>query len=122
MTMTPEDLIDELWRKVVLAPDEPELQAALDELQSALQKTPRLPGECGCRLLLKPSSRYPETVKHTPRKDRRLIFLAAGKLFGGEAVLTHCGLLSGTCNSGRQRRQEDRAWHSLLKFSVRLSH
>ena len=38
MTMTPEDLIDELWRKVVLAPDEPELQAALDELQSALQK------------------------------------------------------------------------------------
>jgi hypothetical protein len=38
MTMPPEDLIDELWRKVVLATDEPELEAALDELQSALQK------------------------------------------------------------------------------------
>ncbi len=38
MTMPPEDLIDELWRKVVLASDEPELEAALDELQSALQK------------------------------------------------------------------------------------
>ena len=40
ITMPPEDLIDELWRKVVLATDEPEpeLEAALDELQSALQK------------------------------------------------------------------------------------
>ena len=36
--MTPEDLIDELRHKVVLAPDEPELEAALDELQSALQE------------------------------------------------------------------------------------
>jgi hypothetical protein len=38
MTMTPEDLINELWRKVVLARDEPELEGALDELQSALQQ------------------------------------------------------------------------------------
>ncbi len=36
--MTPEDLIDELRHKVVLAPDELELEAALGELQSALQK------------------------------------------------------------------------------------
>ncbi len=36
--MTPEDLIDELCHKVVLASDEPELEAALGELQSALQK------------------------------------------------------------------------------------
>jgi hypothetical protein len=36
--MTPEDLINELRKKVVLAPDEAELQAALGELQSALQK------------------------------------------------------------------------------------
>ena len=36
--MTPEDLIDELRHKVVLAPDEPQLEAALDELQSALQE------------------------------------------------------------------------------------
>ena len=38
MTMTPEDLIDELCHKVVLAPDEPELEAALAKLQSALQE------------------------------------------------------------------------------------
>jgi hypothetical protein len=38
MTMTPEDLIDELSHKVVLAPDERELEAALDELQSAMQE------------------------------------------------------------------------------------
>ena len=36
--MTPEDLILELRKKVVLAPDEAELESALDELQSALQK------------------------------------------------------------------------------------
>ena len=36
--MTPEDLIDELRKKVVLAPDEAELEAALDDLQSALQE------------------------------------------------------------------------------------
>jgi hypothetical protein len=36
--MTPEDLIDELCHKVVQAPDEPELEAALGELQSALQE------------------------------------------------------------------------------------
>ena len=38
MTTTPEDLIDELCHKVVLAPDERELEAALDELQSAMQE------------------------------------------------------------------------------------
>ena len=37
--MTPEDLIGELRKKVVLAPDETELDAALDDLQSALQDT-----------------------------------------------------------------------------------
>ena len=36
--MTPEDLIDELRKKVVLAPDEAELEAALNDLQSALQE------------------------------------------------------------------------------------
>ena len=36
--MSPEDLIDELCHKVVLAPDGPELEAALVELQSALQE------------------------------------------------------------------------------------
>ena len=36
--MTPEDLIDELRKKVVLASDEAELEAALDDLQSALQE------------------------------------------------------------------------------------
>jgi hypothetical protein len=35
--MTPEDLIDQLFHKVALAPDERE-EAALDELQSALQE------------------------------------------------------------------------------------
>ena len=34
----PEDLVDELRKKVVLAPDEAELEAALDDLQSALQE------------------------------------------------------------------------------------
>jgi hypothetical protein len=38
MTMTPEDRIDELWHKLVLAPHERELKAALDGLQSALQE------------------------------------------------------------------------------------
>jgi hypothetical protein len=38
MTMTPEDLINELCHKVFLAPDERELEAALDELQSAMQQ------------------------------------------------------------------------------------
>jgi hypothetical protein len=38
MTTTPEDLIDELCHKVVLAADERELEAALDELQSAMQE------------------------------------------------------------------------------------
>ena len=38
MTRTPEDRIDELCHKVVLAPDERKLKAALDELQSALQE------------------------------------------------------------------------------------
>jgi hypothetical protein len=38
MTMTPEDLIDELCHKVVLAPDERELEAAIDEIQSAMQQ------------------------------------------------------------------------------------
>ena len=36
--MTPEDLIDELRKKVLLAPAETELDAALDDLQSALQE------------------------------------------------------------------------------------
>ena len=36
--MTPEDLIDQLCHKVALAPDEEELEAALGELQSALQE------------------------------------------------------------------------------------
>lgn len=36
--MAPEDLIAELHRKVVLAPDEQELEAALSELQSALRE------------------------------------------------------------------------------------
>jgi hypothetical protein len=36
--MTPEDLIGELRKKVVLAPDEAGLEAALDDLQSALQE------------------------------------------------------------------------------------
>jgi hypothetical protein len=36
--MTPEDLIDELHKKVLLAPDEAELEAELDDLQSALQE------------------------------------------------------------------------------------
>jgi hypothetical protein len=36
--MTPEDLINELRKKVVLAPDEAQLDAALAELQSALQE------------------------------------------------------------------------------------
>ena len=36
--MAPEDLITELCKKVVLALDEQELEAALDELQSALQE------------------------------------------------------------------------------------
>jgi hypothetical protein len=36
--MTPEDLIAELRKKVLLAPDEAELETALDELQSALQE------------------------------------------------------------------------------------
>ena len=36
--MTPEDLIDELRKKVVLAFDEQELEVALGELQSALQE------------------------------------------------------------------------------------
>ena len=36
--MAPEDLIDELCHKAVLAPNEPELETALDELQSALQE------------------------------------------------------------------------------------
>jgi chromosome segregation and condensation protein ScpB len=35
---TPEDLIDELCHKVALASNEAELEAALDELQSALQE------------------------------------------------------------------------------------
>jgi hypothetical protein len=38
MTMTPEDLIDELSHNVVLAPDGPEFERALGELQSALQE------------------------------------------------------------------------------------
>jgi len=36
--MTPEDLIDELSHNVVLAPDGPELECALNALQSALQE------------------------------------------------------------------------------------
>jgi len=36
--VTPEDLIDELCHRVVLALDEQELEAALCELQSALQE------------------------------------------------------------------------------------
>ena len=73
--MPPEDLIDELCHKVVLPPDKPELDAALGELQSALQGAPGLPGECGRRLPPKPSSRYSEVVMQTPRDDRRLTFL-----------------------------------------------
>ena len=38
MTTTPEDLIDELCHKVVLAPNERVLEAALDELQSAMRE------------------------------------------------------------------------------------
>jgi hypothetical protein len=41
MTMPPEDLIDELCRKVVIAPDERTLEAALDGLNSALQGRPK---------------------------------------------------------------------------------
>ena len=37
MLITAQDFIDELCHKVVLAPDEAEFEAALDELQSALQ-------------------------------------------------------------------------------------
>ena len=36
--MPPEDVIDRLCHKAVLAPDESELDAALGELQSALQE------------------------------------------------------------------------------------
>ena len=36
--MTPEDLINELCHNVVLAPDGPQMEAALNELQSALQE------------------------------------------------------------------------------------
>ena len=36
--MTPEDVIDELCHKVALALDETELEAALGELQAALQE------------------------------------------------------------------------------------
>jgi len=36
--MTPEDLIEELCKKVLLAADEAELEATLDDLQSALQE------------------------------------------------------------------------------------
>ena len=61
--MTPEDLIDELCKKVVLAPDEAELEAALDDLQSALQEHRDYLRERGRRLPLKPSSRYPKTIK-----------------------------------------------------------
>ncbi len=38
MITTPEDLINELCHRVALAPDERELEAALDELQSAMQE------------------------------------------------------------------------------------
>ena len=38
MTITPEDLINELFHKAVLAVDEAQFEAALNELQSALQK------------------------------------------------------------------------------------
>jgi hypothetical protein len=37
MTTTPEDLIDQVCHKVALAPDERELEAALDELQSVMK-------------------------------------------------------------------------------------
>lgn len=36
--MTPQDVIDDLWHKAVLAPDEPEFDAALHALQSVLQQ------------------------------------------------------------------------------------
>ena len=36
--MTPEECIDQLRKKVVQAPNEAELEDALDELQSALQE------------------------------------------------------------------------------------
>jgi hypothetical protein len=38
MITTPEDLINELCHRVALAPDERELEAALNELQSAMQE------------------------------------------------------------------------------------
>jgi len=36
--MAPQDVIDNLWHKAALAPDESEFDAALQELQSVLQQ------------------------------------------------------------------------------------
>ena len=36
--LPPEDLVDELCKKINAAPDEAEMEAALDDLQSALQE------------------------------------------------------------------------------------
>ena len=36
--MTPQDMIDDLWHKAALAPDEPEFDAVLHELESVLQE------------------------------------------------------------------------------------
>jgi len=36
--MTPQDVIDNLWQRAALAPDESEFDAALQELQSVLQE------------------------------------------------------------------------------------
>ena len=38
MTITPEDLINELCHKVILAPNQGEFEPAVDELQFALQE------------------------------------------------------------------------------------
>ena len=58
----------------MLAPDERELEAALGELQSALQEHNDYLGECRCRLSFEPSSRYSKAVKQTPRNADRLVF------------------------------------------------
>jgi len=61
--MTPEDLIDELRKKVVLAPDVAELEAALDDLQSALQEHREYLESVAADYLFKSSSRHPETIR-----------------------------------------------------------
>lgn len=67
--MTPEDLIDELLKKVLLAPNEAEMETALGELQSALQ--------AHCYYLESVSADYllslPFAVRKRLRKNRETI-------------------------------------------------